>query len=903
MKKFAAVLLLLGSFALSVRAATSTITNPVPGTVIGTSSPTFMWTNVPGFTSYGLQIGTTGVGSTDVLDFDFGIQTNFYVATGIPTNTAVYVRLWVWTGFGQATDFIFNDDLDDDGIRNPFDAAPNVADAKTVRAGTNYTLTVLGSARVASLLVDAATFDSATSSIPTATRYAVSKMVYEQFKDDFDVLFFTQNQENAPNGSASTQMDAKNTVQGIGKGLFNNSSLYGSAGKLESTVHLNALTGMRNGPSLHEFFHHWGNSLAQFPTTYGSHWGASSVKGVLGGFDSNSLVDLGGGSWQVAPFSEFTGAGNTTPFAPLELYLMGLIPAADVPDTKIAINFANYSQNTATTATFTATSISNKTSAQIVVDNGARIPDSTNSQKSFKGLHVVLTKTPLANPLWARMDEDTHRFSRASASGTAPLLNFWEATGGRATLELTNLFPSLKSATTSLVTLVANPTNGGAVLGGGIYLSGTSITITAVGNIGWVFNNWNDANTNASRVIIVPESNITYTANFSVLAGPSPNIVTGATVLLVESCLPTNGAVDPVETVTVNFELRNAGSGETTNIIATLLTNGGVVNVSGPQSYGALAPAGTNVSRSFTFAALGTCGGKITNHFQITDGATSLGTVSFVLSVGAGGISFAENFDAVTAPALPAGWTTSSSGSQPNWETTATTPDTAPNAAFSPNSSATGVNELVTAPFAVSSASAMLSFRHKYGLEVDDLIAYDGGVLEIKIGAGSFADILAAGGIFVTNGYTHTLDTDFFNPLSGRPAWSGSSAYKTTVVILPAAAAGQLVQLRWRCGTDSSTGDLGWWIDGIEVTDLACCTPPQPNIVRLLQGSGANVTVHSTGHGAIPPTAEYTTNLIAPQNWQPALATNTWANGTNTTTFTAPPGANPAFIRVKQAGP
>ena len=47
--------------------------------------------------------------------------------------------------------------------------------------------------------------------------------------------------------------------------------------------------------------------------------------------------------------------------------------------------------------------------------------------------------------------------------------------------------------------------------------------------------------------------------------------------------------------------------------------------------------------------------------------------------------------------------------------------------------------------------------------------AYDGGVLEIKIGTGAFTDILSAGGSFVSGGYNNkTIDSTDDNPLDGR---------------------------------------------------------------------------------------------------------------------------------------
>ena len=102
-----------------------------------------------------------------------------------------------------------------------------------------------------------------------------------------------------------------------------------------------------------------------------------------------------------------------------------------------------------------------------------------------------------------------------------------------------------------------------------------------------------------------------------------------------ESCLPANNAPDPDETVTMQFPLRNIGTGLTTNLVATLLPGGGVLSPSGPQSYGVLSPVGPPLSRPFTFVVGGSCGGTITATLQLQDGATNLGTVTFLITIGA----------------------------------------------------------------------------------------------------------------------------------------------------------------------------------------------------------------------------------------------------------------------------
>src|SRR5207253_10640140 len=119
-----------------------------------------------------------------------------------------------------------------------------------------------------------------------------------------------------------------------------------------------------------------------------------------------------------------------------------------------------------------------------------------------------------------------------------------------------------------------------------------------------------------------------------------------------------NGVIDPGETVNVSFCVQNAGSGPTTNLVGTLQNTGGVVGASGPQTYGVMAP-GTTACQSFTFSAVGSCGDPLvaTIHFQ--DGTNDLGVVTYTYTMGVADTTsaFAQNFNSVTAPALPAGWT------------------------------------------------------------------------------------------------------------------------------------------------------------------------------------------------------------------------------------------------------
>ena len=114
-----------------------------------------------------------------------------------------------------------------------------------------------------------------------------------------------------------------------------------------------------------------------------------------------------------------------------------------------------------------------------------------------------------------------------------------------------------------------------------------------------------------------------------------PVVMGEGAALVAESCGVTgNGAIDPDETVTVDFVLRNAGSADTTNVMATLLATGGVVSPDGPHSFGALLANGAPVTNSFTFAATGECGGVLTATLALEDNGLDLGTAVFEFTLG-----------------------------------------------------------------------------------------------------------------------------------------------------------------------------------------------------------------------------------------------------------------------------
>ena len=189
-----------------------------------------------------------------------------------------------------------------------------------------------------------------------------------------------------------------------------------------------------------------------------------------------------------------------------------------------------------------------------------------------------------------------------------------------------------------------------------------------------------------------------------------------------------------------------------------------------------------------------------------------------------------ENFDGVTAPALPAGWAASNPdpGDGTLFVTTTTTPDSAPNSAFIPDQDGISDKVLDSRLITINSAAAQVSFRNNFDTEFSDGTFWDGGVLEVSspnINGGAFTDVTdpAVGGTITSGGYTGVISNLASNPLADRLAWSGSSGgYITSVVNLGSTVNGQAIKLRFRLGTDEAEAAPGWHVDTISVTGGSC---------------------------------------------------------------------------------
>jgi len=224
---------------------------------------------------------------------------------------------------------------------------------------------------------------------------------------------------------------------------------YGSKGRLKAVVGLDAFP-EANGPALHETLHHWGVFLdpsfgfgAGKGTRFGPHWGFSSVYGQLGGFQRASLACAGGAplpctagaDGRVAfelgtSFGPFANGGDTIPYAPLELYLMGLLDAGEVPST-LVLDDATLDGIVNDRIRLSAAGTHEVSVAALTARHGA-VPKAT--QTEFRAAFVVVSEEALPREKLAVAERWARRLG--GASDDPPGLSFEKATGGRARMSL-----------------------------------------------------------------------------------------------------------------------------------------------------------------------------------------------------------------------------------------------------------------------------------------------------------------------------------------------------------------------------------------------------------------------------------------------------------------------------------
>ncbi|NOY63808.1 MAG: hypothetical protein GXO97_00165, partial [Nitrospirae bacterium] len=236
-------------------------------------------------------------------------------------------------------------------------------------------------------------------------RQAIAKEFFRLHKDEYDFLVIFTNfdfQMPAPDTRAFYH-PIKNDTKGIGQEIFDNSGLYGSDGRLQGIIDMGNISSIETNPLeagfeetltnlSHELLHRWaayvrfmdedGNVSTALLGKDASHWSYL--------LDTDGSV-LYGNDWQDNGDGTFTSVSTRKYYSPLDLYLIGFIDKDQVPPMLLienpSIDPAQLPEK-GVTITGQPRYI---TIDDIIAVEGERIPDASNSQKSFRIAFILVT--------------------------------------------------------------------------------------------------------------------------------------------------------------------------------------------------------------------------------------------------------------------------------------------------------------------------------------------------------------------------------------------------------------------------------------------------------------------------------------------------------------------------------
>jgi PKD repeat protein len=218
-----------------------------------------------------------------------------------------------------------------------------------------------------------------------------------------------------------------------------------------------------------------------------------------------------------------------------------------------------------------------------------------------------------------------------------------------------------------------------------------------------------------------------------------------------------------------------------------------------------------------------------TCYFWRTAGESACGpgrwAVPFRFATVALDVSFSDDMEAGSG-----NWSHQAAQGADHWQLSAAQAHSPAQAWFVPDDGTTTDSRLWnSSPVPVASGST-LTFWHRYQFES----SYDGAVLEISADGSTWTDL---GPYISAHGYNGTISTCCGNPLAGRQAWVGGQTTWTEVEVDLSAFVGENVRIRWRMGSDYTTGNEGWFIDDVLIS-APLPSNPAPAVLSIAPGNG-----------------------------------------------------------------
>lgn len=270
-----------------------------------------------------------------------------------------------------------------------------------------------------------------------------------------------------------------------------------------------------------------------------------------------------------------------------------------------------------------------KGTARFTVTNCTSAVTTANASVAIDGVAYGVTATD--GTYDATLAPGAHTYSITKPGGSVATGNFNVTEG-----DTTSVSDCIRGGTAHFV--VTDCASGANVGGAAVSVDGTAAGITSAAGVLDVALVLGSHSYTVSRVGYAPTSN-----SFNITDGNTTNVspcLQGVASMAASGASLTtdtnaNGAVDPGETVTVSFGLKNNGAGATSNLVATLQATGGVTSPGAPASYGVINGGGGTATQpvSFTADAGLTCGSTLNATLHLQDGATDLGDVTYNFTI------------------------------------------------------------------------------------------------------------------------------------------------------------------------------------------------------------------------------------------------------------------------------
>lgn len=252
---------------------------------------------------------------------------------------------------------------------------------------------------------------------PMVNDVALMQNFYRTFPDSFFQFIFFTNFPQTLLGFAN-EVTIKNSAQGIGVRISDDSGLFGSNGVLESRCNMNQLDAWPANPK-QRFFRGENNFLTIMGQEAGHRWGAfvnfidadgNKSNLILGRADAHwsyffdsDHSSLEGGNWQPLSDNTFTTPTQIDFFSELDEYLMGLrTPEEVAPRIFVSSATNNLPDRRAlgtpvrgSTATGTAVEV---TIEAIIAAEGPRLPAEADVQKDLRQAFILVTQNGGAPP-------------------------------------------------------------------------------------------------------------------------------------------------------------------------------------------------------------------------------------------------------------------------------------------------------------------------------------------------------------------------------------------------------------------------------------------------------------------------------------------------------------------------